>query len=130
MQFILKSRQQDDVLVFSLSGALDYEGARTLKERFLRDMDNGAKRFVLNMDGLKLIASYSLSTILKMSYLAKKADATLSIVCPPGNVWDVFYVLEIGKVIPMFPTEDEFWKSIRTNEPRPCGHTVPGPDSA
>ncbi|HMD67429.1 MAG TPA: STAS domain-containing protein [Chitinivibrionales bacterium] len=111
MQFIMTSLEKNGCFIFYLSGDLDYEGAHKLREAFVEHLGLGRKRFLLNMEGLKIIASYSLSTILKMSYLAKKAGATMAIVCPAGNVWDVFYVLEIGKVIPLFPSEEAFWKS-------------------
>jgi anti-anti-sigma factor len=117
MQFVLSSKERNGYFIFSLSGDLDYESARRLKEVFLEQLGKGTKHFVLNMEGLKIIASYSLSTILKMSYLAKKSDATMAIVCPVGNVWDVFYVLEIGKVIPLFATEEEFWNSVPGDAP-------------
>jgi anti-anti-sigma factor len=110
MRFVLTCKKKDSHLVFYLSGDLTYEGSCTLKEAFGEAIGRGEKRLVLNLEGLKIIASYSLSTILKLSYLAKKNHATLAIVCPEGNVWDVFYVLEIGKVIPLFSSEEELWK--------------------
>jgi anti-anti-sigma factor len=119
MQFVLASKEKNGHFIFYLSGDLDYEAARRLKEVFVEQLGKGTRHFVLNMEGLKIIASYSLSTILKMSYLAKKSDATVAIVCPVGNVWDVFYVLEIGKVIPLFASEDAFWKSVQAGAQRP-----------
>ncbi len=113
MQFVLTSRKQGDHLFLYLSGDLDYDAARKLKDAFSGAVERGEKRFVLNLEGLKIIASYSLSTILKLSYLAKKNGATMVIICPSGNVWDVFYVLEIGKVIPLFSSEDAFWQATK-----------------
>ena len=115
MQFVLTPEKKDGRLFFHLSGDLDYEGSRQLKVAFGEHLSRGEKAFVLNMSGLKIIASYSLSTILKLSYLAKKSGATMAIICPAGNVWDVFYVLEIGKVIPLFSSEDAFWKEAENN---------------
>ena len=117
MQFVLTSQRKNGHLVFYLSGDLDYEGARHLKETFGESLAQGEKAFVLNMEALKIIASYSLSVILKLSYLAKKSGATMAIICPVGNVWDVFYVLEIGKVIPLFSSEDAFWQEAANDTP-------------
>jgi anti-anti-sigma factor len=116
MQFVLTQQKKDGHSIFYLSGDLTYEGSCRLREAFGEAIARGEKRLVLNLEGLKIIASYSLSTILKLSYLAKKNKATLAIICPEGNVWDVFYVLEIGKVIPLFSSEEKFWQKTKTND--------------
>jgi anti-anti-sigma factor len=110
MQFLLTTQKKNDYVVFYLAGNLDWDGARKLNEAFTSELGRGEKHFVLNLEGLKLIASYSLSTILKLSYLAKKQNGSVTIICPEGNVWDVFYILEIGKVVPLFPSEEKFWQ--------------------
>lgn len=115
MQFVLTSQKKDNYLIYNLCGDLDYDAARKLKDAFQDSLTQGEKLFVFNMEGLKIIASYSLSTILKLSYLAKKSGASLDIICPAGNVWDVFYVLEIGKVIPLHASEEAFWNAVKSS---------------
>lgn len=110
MQFLLTMQKKNGYVVFYLAGNLNWEGARKLSQTFNDELGRGEKHFVLNLEGLKIIASYSLSTILKLSYLAKKQNGSIAIICPEGNVWDVFYVLEIGKVVPLFPSEEKFWQ--------------------
>jgi anti-anti-sigma factor len=109
MQFLLTMQKINGHVVFYLAGNLNWDGARKLSKAFTDELDRGEKHFVLNLEGLKIIASYSLSAILKLSYLAKKQNGSVAIICPEGNVWDVFYVLEIGKVVPLFPSEEKFW---------------------
>jgi anti-anti-sigma factor len=110
MQFLLTTQKKNGYVVLYLAGNLNWEGARKLSETFNEELGRGEKHFVLNLEALKIIASYSLSTILKLSYLAKKQNGSIAIICPEGNVWDVFYVLEIGKVVPLFPSEENFWQ--------------------
>jgi anti-anti-sigma factor len=112
MQFLITSHEKNDHLVFYLSGDLNYEGACKLKTAFNEAVDAGGRDFVLNLEGLKIISSHALSTILKLSYVAKKNKGTVAVICPEGNVWDVFYVLELGKVIPIFSSEEAFWSSV------------------
>jgi anti-anti-sigma factor len=112
MQFLITSHEKNDYLVFYLSGDLNYEGACKLKNAFSDAVDAGGRNFVLNLEGLKIISSHALSTILKLSYMAKKSTGTVAVICPEGNVWDVFYVLELGKVIPIFSSEEAFWSSV------------------
>ncbi len=108
MRFVLTHKKTADHFFFYLSGDLTYEGACALKEEFDKAIRQGEKSLILDLKGLKIIASYSLSTVLKLSYLAKKNGATMAIICPEGNVWDIFYVLEIGKVIPLFSSLEKF----------------------
>jgi anti-anti-sigma factor len=112
MQFLITSHKKDNHIIFYLSGDLNYDGASKLKNAFNAAVACGEKKFVLNLEGLKIISSHALSTVLKLSYLAKKNNGTITVICPEGNIWDVFYVLELGKVIPIFLSEEAFWSSI------------------
>jgi anti-anti-sigma factor len=109
MQLLIGSQKKNGHYIFFLSGDLNYEGACKLKNAFNEALNSGETLFILNLEGLKIISSHALSTILKISYLAKKKNGTVKVVCPEGNVWDVFYVLELGKVVPLFSTENELW---------------------
>jgi anti-anti-sigma factor len=111
MQFLFTSYKKNDFLIFDLSGDLNYEGTLKLKSAFNAAISAGDKNFILNLEGLKIISSHALSTILKLSYVAKKNNGSIAVICPEGNIWDVFYVLELGRVIPIFSSEDAFWAS-------------------
>lgn len=111
MQFLLTMQKKNGHTVFNLAGDLNYEGACKLKNAFNDAIASGDIHFVLDLAGLKIISSYALSTILKLSYMAKKNKGSVNILCGQGNVWDVFYVLEIGKVIPVFESIEAFWAS-------------------
>ncbi len=111
MQFLLTLQKKNDHTVFNLAGDLNYEGACKLKNTFNEVLAGGEVHFVLDLTGLKIISSYALSTILKLSYMAKKMDGSVNIICGQGNVWDVFYVLEVGKVIPVFESIEAFLAS-------------------
>jgi anti-anti-sigma factor len=111
MQCIIMSRMKNGCTIFTLSGDLNYEGACRLRSAFNDAQAEGRKNFILNLEGLKVICSYSLSIIIKLFYSAKKSDGSLKVICPEGNVWDVFDVLELGKVIPVFSSEEMLWAS-------------------
>jgi anti-anti-sigma factor len=112
MQFLISSLSKNDHLVYYLSGDLNYEGATKLKNAFHDAIAAGEKDFVFNLDGIKIISSHALSTILKLSYTAKKNDGSIKVICPEGNVWDIFYVLELGKIMEIFSSEDALWAAL------------------
>jgi anti-anti-sigma factor len=111
MQFLITSLKKKGYFFFYLSGDLNYEGACKLKNAVGEAISSGEKKIMLNLEGLKIISSHALSTILKLSYMAKKNNGNVTVICPEGNVWDVFYVLELGKVIPIYSSEEAFWAS-------------------
>jgi anti-anti-sigma factor len=120
MQFMITNQIKNGRTVFYLSGDLNYEGTVKLKDAFNAALAGNETNFVLNMQGLKMISSYSLSTILKLSYLAKKHNGSVAIICPEGNVWDVFYILEFGKVLPLYPSEDKLWEALKNGGAGAC----------
>jgi anti-anti-sigma factor len=111
MQLLITSHKKKGCFFFYLSGDLNYEGACRLKNSVGDALSSGEKKIILNLEGLKIISSHALSTILKLSFLAKKSNGEVAVICPEGNVWDVFYVLELGKVIPLYSSEEAFWAS-------------------
>jgi anti-anti-sigma factor len=111
MQFLIASLKKNNHFVLCLSGDLNYDGACKLKNAFNDAVAAGEKNFVFNLEGLKIISSHALSTILKLSYIAKKNEGSIKIICPEGNVWDIFYVLELGKIMEIFSSEEALWAS-------------------
>jgi anti-anti-sigma factor len=111
MQFLITYCKKKSLFFLYLSGDLNYDGACKLKNSVGDAISSGEKKIVFNLEGLKIISSHALSTILKLSYMAKKNNGSITIICPEGNVWDVFYVLELGKIIPIFSSEEAFWAS-------------------
>jgi anti-anti-sigma factor len=111
MQFLITSLKKNNHCILYLSGDLNYDGACKLKNAFNDAVTAGEINFVFNLEGLKIISSHALSTILKLSYIAKKNEGSIKIICPEGNVWDIFYVLELGKIMEIFSSEDALWAS-------------------
>jgi anti-anti-sigma factor len=111
MQLLIRTEKKNNHTLFHLSGDLDYEGTCKLKDTFLSAVAADEKNFVLNLEALKIISSYALSIVLKLSYLAKKNEGTVKIICPPGNVSDIFFVLELARVLPLYSSEEELWAS-------------------
>jgi anti-anti-sigma factor len=111
MNFYLRNKNEKGYTIIYIGGSLGYDGACKLNELVNNELNSGVNKIVLNLEDLKLIASYALSVILKISYNIKKKNGYFAIICPEGNVWDVFYVLELYKVIPFFESEEKFWEN-------------------
>ena len=110
MDLVVQSSAKKDHTIFKISGDLNYDGILYLKQAFENALKEGAMRFIIDMENLRTISSYALSIILKINDAIKDKKGTLGIICPEGNVLDVFNVLDIGNVIPLYSSEDELWK--------------------
>jgi STAS domain. len=111
MDLVVQTIVKNNYTVFKMTGDLNYDGILYLKQVFEEAFTRGVVQFVLDMENLRTISSYALSIILKLSDTVKAKQGELKIICPAGNVSDVFNVLDIATVIPLYSSEDDLWKN-------------------
>ena len=111
MELVLETARRSNFTIFKPMGELNYEGALRLKQVFQDAFKLDEKNFILDLKGCKTISSYTLSVILKLNDLIKEKKGILKIVCPPGDVSDIFDVIDIRNVIPTFSSDEELWRN-------------------
>jgi anti-anti-sigma factor len=111
MDLVVQTIIKNDTTIFRMSGDLNYDGILYLKQVFEDAISRGALRFILDMENLRTISSYALSIILRLNDAVKDRAGSFKIICPAGNVSDVFNVLDIAAVIPLYSSEEELWKN-------------------
>jgi anti-anti-sigma factor len=111
MDLVVQTITKNDYTIFKMTGDLNYDGVLYLKQVFEEAFARGKLQFIIDMENLKTISSYALSIILKINDLVKAQQGVLKIICPDGNVSEVFNVLDIAAVIPLYSSEDELWKN-------------------
>jgi anti-anti-sigma factor len=111
MDLVVQTIVKNNHTIFKINGDLNYDGILYLKQLFEGSIERGMHKFVVDMEGLKTISSYALSIILKLNDIIKGKQGIFKIICPEGNVCDVFNVLDIAAVIPLYSSEDELWKN-------------------
>jgi anti-anti-sigma factor len=94
-----------------MTGELNYDGVLYLKQVFEEAFTRGTLQFIIDMENLRTISSYALSVILKINDTVKARQGVIKIICPDGNVSEVFNVLDIAAVSPLYSSEDELWKN-------------------
>jgi anti-anti-sigma factor len=111
MDLVVQTITKNNTTIFRMAGDLNYDGILYLKQVFEEAFNRGALQFIIDMENLRTISSYALSIILKLNDAVKDRQGTFKIICPAGNVSDVFNVLDIAAVIPLYSSEDELWKN-------------------
>jgi anti-anti-sigma factor len=112
MELLLETSKRNNYTIFKPLGELNYEGALRLKQAFHDAFALDEKNFVLDLKGCKTISSFTLSVILKLNDSIKEKNGKLKLVCPRGDVSDIFDVIDIRNLIPIFLSEEELWQSI------------------
>jgi anti-anti-sigma factor len=112
MELLFEVEKKNNFTIFKPVGELNYEGALRLKQVFQDAFALGDQAFILDLKGCKTISSFALSVILKLNDTIKEKKGIFNLVCPRGDVSDIFDVIDISNVIPIFPTEEELWRTI------------------
>jgi anti-anti-sigma factor len=110
MQFLIETVKKNDFTFIKHNGELNYEGAMRLKLTFNDAINLGEKKFILDLKNCKTISSFALSVILKLNDSIKEKNGVFMLVCPSGDVADIFDVIDIRNLIPIFSSENELWQ--------------------
>ena len=103
----LKKEILDDVCVFELSGVLSHPaGLEYLKQQLLLSLD-GFRKILLDMEDLTFFDSMSLGTVISINNLLRETGGSMSICSVNYIVNDLFSTLNVGSIIPLFPSRQE-----------------------
>ena len=117
MELLLETGKKNNFTIFKPIGELNYEGALRLKQAFHDSFVREEKAFILDLKGCKTISSFAISVILKLNDAIKEKNGSLKLVCPRGDVSDIFDVIDIRNVIPMYLSEDDLWRAAAQESP-------------
>jgi anti-anti-sigma factor len=117
MELLLETAKRRNHTFFKISGDLNYEGTLRLKNAFEEAFAQTDQHFILDLKGCKIISSFALSMLLKLNDSIKEKNGTFKIICPSGDILDVFDVLDIRNVIPIYISEEELWQHSGSGAP-------------
>jgi anti-anti-sigma factor len=115
MDLLLEIGKKNNVTIFKLIGDLSYEGSLRLKQAFQDAFAHNERDFIIDLKGCKTISSFTLSLLLKLNDTIKEKNGTLKLFCPRGDVSDIFDLIDIRNVIPIFVSEEELWRNTAQN---------------
>ena len=99
-------RQSGAASVLEVHGRLTIgEPAEQLHSALESVVHNGAKKVVVNLNGIPQIDSSGISTLVRISIKLAREGGVLRLVCGPGRGRDALTVTRLIEAIPTFETE-------------------------
>jgi anti-anti-sigma factor len=98
-------RQENGVHIFDVHGRLTIgEASDHLTEALSSVLKNGARKVIIDLNGVPQIDSSGISTLVRMSVSLGREGGSLHLVCLPGRVRDALTVTRLVEAIPTFDT--------------------------
>ena len=103
----LSRREHDDLLIFDLSGDLDTAGAGPVKEEIRNAIDEGARRILINLEGVPYIDSAGLGARVSVLKRAREQGGTVWLCALGDQVRMVIELTRLQNVFDIFRDVDE-----------------------
>lgn len=114
MPLQIKISEKDDVAVVFLSGSIDALSLSDLDIGFNRTIQTGKKKILLNMKGLTFLNSRAIGALISFNKWVKKVGGNLKIAEIPPNILQVFKMVRLDALIPMYPLSKEALESFNS----------------
>ena len=101
------SKNDDDVYLVDLSGALDLYSANELKELVIRMIEKKAEKFVINLKNVDSINSAGIGALIYVSSTLKKLSCPLVIIAPEGPALQALELTRLTGYFRIVPTLKE-----------------------
>src|ERR1700752_2576802 len=96
-------REQNGVRIFDLHGRLTIgDSSDQLTNALTSVLQEGARRVIINLNGVPQIDSSGIPTLVRMSVSLGRDGGILHLVCKPGRVLDPLTVTRLVEAIPTF----------------------------
>jgi anti-sigma B factor antagonist len=104
-------REENGVRIFDLHGRLTIgESSDQLTMALTAALQEGARRIIVDLNGVPQIDSSGISSLVRMSVSLTREGGVLHLVCRPGRVRDA---LTVTRLIEAIPTFDSFAAASR-----------------
>jgi anti-anti-sigma factor len=97
----------DSIPIMRLSGRLDAEGARSLRDTAMELLENGRVNLIVNLADLEFVASSGLGTLLLLTEEYNDLNGQIAFVAPTPDVRQVISLLNIDQFLNLVPSEEE-----------------------
>ena len=106
VDFQIKVRESGDVRIVDLDGRLTIgEASDRLNEALGGLAEKGARKILVNLNGVPQIDSSGISTIVRNSITLGRDGGSLRLVCKAGRVREALSVTRLVEAIPTFDSE-------------------------
>ncbi len=115
MKITTRRDREEGVTIVDLEGKLTIgEGDVQLREEIRELLDDGKKKILINMQGVKMMDSSGLGELVRTRESAQNADATIKLLHVEDKVQEV---LEMTRLIGIFETFDDEIDAVASFRP-------------
>lgn len=100
-------KKENDVSIFRLKGRLDSNTSPGLEQKIVESINGGAKKIVIDFQGLDYISSAGLRVINKTLKQLKQKEGKLVLTSMQDYVREVFEIAGFDSFIPIVSSMDE-----------------------
>ena len=104
---VIRVRESDDVLILDLYGQLTAEGGETLlRDAVRKHLEEGQRRFVINLRGLDRMDSAGLGELMACHWRIQREEGTMHIVAKdPSMVFEILMKVRLDQVFNIIDDE-------------------------
>jgi len=106
-------REANGVYLLEVHGRLTIgEPSEQLSDALQSAIDQGARKVIVNLNGVPQIDSSGISSLVRISIRLARENGALHLVCGPGRVRDALTVTRLVEAIPTLETDAAALKSF------------------
>ena len=106
MDFSLKTRSEGDVVIIETSGYLNNVGGEQIANECYKEIDNGKKMFLLDLENSKVVNSIGVSILIEIIEKLQEIDGKMAFTNLAGIVEKTFNIMGITKYCEIYDSVD------------------------
>ena len=107
MDFSLTTRNEGDVVIIETSGYLNNVGGEQVAQACYKEIDNGKKLFLINLENSKVVNSIGVSILIEIIEKLQDVDGKLGYYNLAPIVEKTFNIMGLTKYSSVFSSESE-----------------------
>ena len=103
----ISRKEEKGIHIFSLDGRFDAHSAGDVEKELNLTISKGARKLLLDMDGVEYISSAGLRVLLAVAKKLKKEEGEIKICCLKPYVKEVFDIAGFTQIFKIYDTTEE-----------------------
>jgi len=103
----ISRKEEKGIHIFSLDGRFDAHSAGDVEKELNLTISKGARKLLVDMDGVEYISSAGLRVLLAVAKKLKKEEGEIKICCLKPYVKEVFDIAGFTQIFKIYDTTEE-----------------------
>ncbi|WP_433331750.1 STAS domain-containing protein [Spirillospora sp. CA-294931] len=107
MDFSAEHRRYGDHTIVTLGGEIDVQTSPRLRELLLKLLEDGDRRFVIDLDGVAFLDSTGLGVLVGLMHRLRAVEGSMVFTGANERIRGIFHVTQLSRVFTVYETLDE-----------------------